>query len=389
MRRDGGTAAGRPTAAGAATMRSGRLTSSRLPATSTTTVCRASAGLGASSSPSHGGMSLTNSVSIHRVNTPNVPSSAVKAGSRTTLRWNGSTVGRPATSNSSRARRARSSASARSRPVTMILPSSESNAPLTESPAVTPESRRMPGPPNVLNTWIGPGWGRNPRPGSSPLTRNSIECPIGHRIVVVERAALGDAELLAHEVDAGDLLGDGVLDLEARVDLEERDRAVGADEELARARADVADLAQDRLRRVVQDPVLLVAQERRGCLLDELLVTALQRAVAGGDHDDVARGIREALRLDVAGLVEVLLDEALAAAEGGDRLAGRGLEHLGDLVELARDLEPAPAAAVGGLDRDRQAELLGERDDLGRAGDRDRACRARAERRPSRRRGAR
>ena len=103
-------------------------------------------------------------------------------------------------------------------------------------------------------------------------------------------------------------------------------------------------------------------EERRGRLFDELLVTALQRAVARRDHDDVARGIREALRLDVARLVEVLLDEALAAAEGGDRLARRRLEHLGDLFERAGDLEAASAAAVRGLDGDRQAVLLDERE---------------------------
>ena len=66
---------------------------------------------------------------------------------------------------------------------------------------------------------------------------------------------------------------------------------------------------------------LLVGEERRGRLLDELLVAALQRAVAGADDDDVAVGVGEHLRLDVAGLVEVALDEALAAAERGDRLA--------------------------------------------------------------------
>ena len=82
--------------------------------------------------------------------------------------------------------------------------------------------------------------------------RNSIEWPCGDGVVVVERAALGEAELLAHEVDAGDLLGDRVLDLQARVDLEERDRAVLADEELAGAGADVADLLEDRLRRLVE-----------------------------------------------------------------------------------------------------------------------------------------
>jgi hypothetical protein len=52
-------------------------------------------------------------------------------------------------------------------------------------------------------------------------------------------------------------------------------------------------------------------------------VAALQGAVAGGDDDDVAVRIREALGLDVAGLVEVLLHEALAATERRDGLAHR------------------------------------------------------------------
>jgi hypothetical protein len=47
---------------------------------------------------------------------------------------------------------------------------------------------------------------------------------VRHGVGVVQRLlALGDAELLAHQVDAGDLLGDRVLDLQAGVDLEEGD----------------------------------------------------------------------------------------------------------------------------------------------------------------------
>ena len=115
---------------------------------------------------------------------------------------------------------------------------------------------------------------------------------------------------------------------------------------------------------------LLVGQERRGRLLDQLLVPALQRAVAGADHDHVAVRVGQHLRLDVAGLVQVALDEALAAAERRDGLAHRRLEQLGDLLERAGDLQAAPAAAERRLDRDRQAVLLGERDDLVGAGDR-------------------
>ena len=219
----------------------------------------------------------------------------------------------------------------------------------------------MPGPPNVLNTWIGPGWGKNPRPGSSPLMRNSIECPVTSGSPSSSSASGGDAELFTDEVDARDLFRDGVLDLQAGVDLEERDRAIRTDQELAGSRADVADLAQDRLRRFVERAGLLRREEGCRCFFDELLVAALQRAVAGRHDDDVARGIREALGLDVARLVEILLDEALAAAEGADGLAGRGLEDFGDLFELAGDLQAASAAAVRGLDGNRAGRLRGRR----------------------------
>ena len=184
------------------------------------------------------------------------------------------------------------------------------------------------------------------------------------RVVVAEGLAVGDAELLADQVDAGDLLGDRVLDLQAGVDLEEGDGAVLADEELAGPGAGVAGLGQDRLGGADQLGVLLVGQERRGRLLDELLVAALQRAVAGGDDDDVAVGVGQALGLDVARLVEVALDEALAATERGDGLTGGRVEQLGDLLDGARDLQAATAAAVGRLDGHREAVLLGERDDL-------------------------
>ena len=214
-----------------------------------------------------------------------------------------------------------------------------------------------------------------------------MEWPSGLGVVVAELLAVGDAELLADQVDAGDLLGDRVLDLQAGVDLEEGDGAVLADEELAGAGADVARLAQDRLGGAEQLGVLLAGQERRGRLLDELLVAALQRAVAGRDDDDVAVLVGQALGLDVARPVEVALDEALAAAERRDRLADRGVEQLGDLLEGAGDLQAAAAAAEGRLDRDRQTVLLGERHDLVGALDRVRGARHQGRVRPGRRCG--
>ncbi len=193
---------------------------------------------------------------------------------------------------------------------------------------------------------------------------------VRRRVVIAELLAAGDAELLAHEVDTRHLLGDGVLDLQARVDLEEADDAVGADEVLAGARTRVTRLAQDRLRRPQQLGVLLVTDERRRRLLHELLVAALQRAVTRRDDDDVAVVVGEALRLDVARAVEEALDEALAAPERRDGLAHSRLVQRRDLLDRSRDLEAASATAVGGLDGNGQAVLLRERDDLVRVVDR-------------------
>ena len=130
--------------------------------------------------------------------------------------------------------------------------------------------------------------------------------------------------------------------------------------------------------------VLLVGEERRGRLLDQLLVPALQRAVAGGDDDDVAVQVGQALGLDVARLVEVALDEALAAAERRDGLADRRLEQLGDLLQRAGDLQPAAAAAVRRLDRDRQAVLRRRRRRPRRRPRPGRACRGPGARRARR-----
>ena len=47
---------------------------------------------------------------------------------------------------------------------------------------------------------------------------------------VAQRLAGGDADLLAHQVDAADHFGDGVFDLEAGVHFDERELAVLVEE---------------------------------------------------------------------------------------------------------------------------------------------------------------
>ncbi len=179
---------------------------------------------------------------------------------------------------------------------------------------------------------------------------------------VRQGGAGGDEQLRGHEVDVGDLLGDGVLDLDARVHLDEHvlpgPLALGGDEELHRAGVAVADGPGEGDGVAVQRLPGLLVQVRGGGDLDDLLVPALDGAVALEEVDDLAVGVREDLDLDVAGAEDRPLDEHPGVAEGALRLAHRCGERLGQVVADVDAAHPAPAAAGDGLDEDREADLV-------------------------------
>ena len=95
-----------------------------------------------------------------------------------------------------------------------------------------------------------PGDGREAAAGVLGVEADLDGVAARRRRVALERAAGGDVELQPHEVGAGDHLGHGVLDLEARVDLHEGEvAAVGLVEELDGAGALVAGLEREPRRR--------------------------------------------------------------------------------------------------------------------------------------------
>ena len=163
-----------------------------------------------------------------------------------------------------------------------------------------------------------------------------------------------------------DLLGHAVLDLDARVHLEEEVLAV-LEQALDRAGPAVADglggvggdLADAR-------PQLLV-DGGRGRLLDQLLVTALDRAVALAEVHDPAVRVGDDLDLDVARVGQVALEVDGRVAEELLALAGGALERLLELGLLERDAEALAAAAARRLDRDGVADRVV--DDLARGVD--------------------
>ncbi len=184
-----------------------------------------------------------------------------------------------------------------------------------------------------------------------------------------QRFAAGDPDLLGDEVERGDQLGDAMLDLEPRVHLEEVELAVVGTldrlvEHLDRARVDVATRLRDLHRGLAHRSADLLAQARGRRLLDQLLVSALHRAVALAEPHRVAVDVGEDLHLDVTRSGEVLLEVRLGPPEVRLGLALRRVQRRLRVAGILHDLHAAAATAVRGLDRDRPPDLLTERDDV-------------------------
>ena len=257
------------------------------------------------------------------------------------------------------ARRRRAIASSRVRPCAMILAIIESNSAGTRSPSANPLSTRIPGPPGRRSRVILPGVGANPRPGSSAFRRASIACPLGGGGSPSSLPAGGDVELELDQVDAGHHLGHGVLDLKPRVDLHEREPALGGlVQELDGGGAAVAGELGQPGRRLGQIALLLGGQHRAGRLLDDLLMPALIAAVAHAQRPHGALAVGDQLDFDVASGSDQALHQHARVAERLLGLLAGALERVLELVGALNPAHPATAAARGGLDHHREPELL-------------------------------
>ena len=173
-----------------------------------------------------------------------------------------------------------------------------------------------------------------------------------------------------------------MLHLDPGVHLHEVEAAVGVEQELDGARADVADVGGQRHRGLAHPRAQLGVERRTRALLDQLLVPPLHRAVPLAQVDHPAVAVAHHLDLDVARVLQVLLDVDRAVAERRQRLVLGQAEELGELLGVLRDAHALPAAAGRGLDDDRKADLLGEGQRLVRVLDACRASPARWARRP-------
>ena len=175
-----------------------------------------------------------------------------------------------------------------------------------------------------------------------------------------DRFTAGDAQLLGDQVDPGHHLGDRVFDLNAGVHLHEVEAAAAIHQELHGAGALVADAACRSHGGGSHPFTQLWIQPRAGGLLQQLLVPALDRAVALPQVHHVAVAVGQHLHFHVAGPVDEFLHVEARVAEGGFGFALGGLEQVVELVGGRDQPHPPAAAACGGLDHHRVAHLCGE-----------------------------
>ena len=177
--------------------------------------------------------------------------------------------------------------------------------------------------------------------------------------------AIENVDLRLDDVDPGDFLGHRVLDLDARIDLDEIELSgIGIHQEFDRARTDIVGRIGDLQRVAGQFRALFGVQIRRRRALDDFLVAALDRAVALEEMHGVAVGIAQNLHLDMAGTFDELFEIDFVLAEGSLRLA-LGFGHFaGELILRADGAHAATTTAPGRFQHDWIADLVRKTLDL-------------------------
>ena len=156
-----------------------------------------------------------------------------------------------------------------------------------------------------------------------------------------------------------------MLDLDARVHLDEVRLVLRVNEKLERADVAVAE-AHRRVDGEARDLLAQALADRRGGrLLDHLLVPALDGALALAEADPPPRRVDRDLGLHVTHALEAPLDVEAVVPERRLRLRGRLWPEALQLARRGR-LAHAPSAAAGlGLEHHRVPDRLGDTQRLG------------------------
>jgi hypothetical protein len=160
--------------------------------------------------------------------------------------------------------------------------------------------------------------------------------------ISLEPLAGRDAQLRLHQVDAGDGFGHRVLHLDARVHLDEVELPVFVHQELDGAGVLVADVGEAAAESLADLLAHLRRDLQAGRFFNQLLVAALDGALALKERGHVAVLVGQDLELDVARLLDELFHVELAVAEGVGCLGVGGMKEIGQFLGVRTMRMPRP-----------------------------------------------
>ncbi len=160
-----------------------------------------------------------------------------------------------------------------------------------------------------------------------------------------ETVAGRDGDLKFDEIEPGNLLGDGMLDLQTRVDFEEIEIEMRVDEKFHGAGVDVTAGARESHRGITHFFAQLGRNDGGRGFLDDFLVAALHRAFAFAEGDDAAVRVGEDLDFDMAGIFQIFFKIKARVSESIKRFGG-GIAPRGGELGIASDQAHAFSAAA-------------------------------------------
>ena len=155
-----------------------------------------------------------------------------------------------------------------------------------------------------------------------------------------------------HDIDTGDLLGDGVLYLNTGVDLDEVEFAVGRSQKFYGTGADVVNILHQFHSGIANSLALLQRQgEGRGDF-HQLLVTTLYGAITLEKMHQITVHIANDLHLDMLGVLQIFFQIDFVIAKGLLCFAFGQIIGSDGFLGGVHDTHAATTAAVDGLDDD-------------------------------------
>lgn len=175
---------------------------------------------------------------------------------------------------------------------------------------------------------------------------------------LLERSTSRNLDLGSNDINASDLFGDSVLDLDAGVDLDEVVAVLLVDEELGGTSIAVANRL-GQLHSIGQDAVTdIEGKVLGGSNLNDLLVTALNAAVTLIQMHNIAMVITKQLDLDVLGFIKEAFHKDGAVSKGGLGLGSSPIKRVREGLLVPNNTHTTATTTKGSLDDDWEAILI-------------------------------